>query len=232
MIRHHPVAIVNIAVLAYNPSLGIVRVTEMELIEPADSSLTARRRARAAALKGGGPKAQKSRITNGRQLLLHGNGTAWARRCRDLIALHRSDIPEPSHAVESLIRRIAVHEVQLEQLEQRFAIANEAGQEVDAAELDLYVRASGNLRRLLESVGLQRHARDISGTLSFRDRLDAEVEDAITETVDAPVNAPVSDIAPPLPKTHPRPSSAAGSHPLTRTSPRLIPRNERINAEA
>jgi hypothetical protein len=130
----------------------------------ADSSVTERRRARAAALKGGGPKAQRSRITNGRQLLMTGNGTAWARRCRDLIALYTSDIPEPSAAVASLIRRACVHEVQLEQLEERFALANDAGKAVDAAELDLYVRASGNLRRLLETVGLERRQRDVSSS--------------------------------------------------------------------
>jgi hypothetical protein len=52
--------------------------------------------------------------------------------------------------------------VELEQLEAKFALSGQA----DASDLDLYVRASGNLRRLLEAVGLQRRARDVSPTLS------------------------------------------------------------------
>jgi hypothetical protein len=119
---------------------------DMELAGSADSSVTERRRARAAALRGGGPKAQRSRITNGKQLLMHGHGTAWARRCRDLIALHRSDIPEPSAAVDSLIRRIAMHEVQLEQLEQRFANTHEAGV-IKASEKHALTAAANASRR-------------------------------------------------------------------------------------
>jgi hypothetical protein len=60
------------------------------------------------------------------------------------------------------IRRASVMTVELEQLEAKFALAGQA----DASDLDLYVRASGNLRRLLEAVGLQRRARDVSPTLS------------------------------------------------------------------
>ena len=51
----------------------------------------------------------------------------------------------------------AVLTTELEQLEVRFATAGEAS----ADDLDLYSRASANLRRLLESVGLQRRARDV-----------------------------------------------------------------------
>jgi hypothetical protein len=53
----------------------------------ADSSLTESRRARAAALKGGGPKARRTRITNGKTLLPTASGSSiWARLVRDTMA--------------------------------------------------------------------------------------------------------------------------------------------------
>ena len=49
--------------------------------------------------------------------------------------------------------------VELERLEAQFATAGEA----DAETLDLYGRTSGNLRRLLEAVGISRRdARDVT----------------------------------------------------------------------
>jgi hypothetical protein len=48
---------------------------------------------------------------------------------------------------------------ELEQLERRFALAGQAA----AQDLDLYQRTAGNLRRLLEAVGLQRRARPVQG---------------------------------------------------------------------
>ena len=43
-----------------------------------------------------------------------------------------------------------------------FALAGEA----DPETLDLYGRTAGNLRRLLEAVGLRRRAKDVGPTLS------------------------------------------------------------------
>ena len=102
---------------------------------------------------------QKSRITNGSALLPGIDGrSAWVRRCKDLIAAHLSDIPDASAAQRSLIRRASVLTVELERLEMQFALAGAA----DPDTLDLYGRAAGNLRRLLEAVGLQRRSRDVS----------------------------------------------------------------------
>ena len=42
--------------------------------------------------------------------------------------------------------------VELERFEAKFAVAGEAAER----DLDLYIRAAGNLRRLLEAIGLQR----------------------------------------------------------------------------
>jgi hypothetical protein len=106
----------------------------------------------------------RSRVTNGSALLLGvDQRSPWVRRCRDVIALHLSDLGGPdfvSEAERSIVRRAAVITTELEQLEVRFARQGQAS----AADLDLYSRAAANLRRLLESVGLQRRPRDVTLT--------------------------------------------------------------------
>jgi hypothetical protein len=106
---------------------------------------------------------QRSRITNGTSLLPGVDGRSlWVRRCKDVISSHLSDVPDASAAERSIIRRAAVLTVELERLEAAFALAGEA----DPEALDLYGRTSGNLRRLLEAVGLQRRAKDCGPTLA------------------------------------------------------------------
>jgi hypothetical protein len=103
----------------------------------------------------------KSAWTNGAKLLPGVDGrNAWARRARDVLQEHIADLgghDNTSAAERSLIRRAAVMTTELEMLEKKFALAGMAKPD----DLDLYVRASGNLRRLLESVGLQRRAREV-----------------------------------------------------------------------
>jgi hypothetical protein len=109
---------------------------------------------------------QRSRITNGSALLPGVDGRSpWVRRCKDVIAAHLSDLggeDNTSAAERSIIRRASVLTVELERLEAKFALAGEA----DVDDLDLYQRTAGNLRRLLEAVGLQRRTRDVTPTLS------------------------------------------------------------------
>jgi len=109
---------------------------------------------------------QRSRITNGSALLPGVDGrSAWIRRCKDIIAAHLSDLggeANTSAAERSIIRRASVLTVELERLEARFAVAGEANTD----DLDLYQRTAGNLRRLLEAVGIERRARDVGPTLS------------------------------------------------------------------
>jgi hypothetical protein len=101
----------------------------------------------------------RSRVTNGKELLPGIDGrSAWVRRCRDLIELHSSDLPAASVAELSIIRRASVLTVELERLEQKFALAGEAS----PFDLDLYQRTAGGLRRLLEAVGLERRLRDVT----------------------------------------------------------------------
>jgi hypothetical protein len=108
---------------------------------------------------------QRSRITNGSALLPGVDGRSpWVRRCKDVIGEHLSDLggmENTTAAERSIVRRAAVLTTELERLEVRFALAGEA----DPETLDLYARTSGNLRRLLEAVGLQRRQKDVTPTL-------------------------------------------------------------------
>ena len=114
-----------------------------------------------------GPKPQsRSRISNGSAILPGVDGrSTWVRRLRDLIGLHLSDLGGDgavSEAERSIVRRAATLTVELERLEAVFAVAGEA----QADQLDLYQRTANSLRRLLESVGIERRPRDVTPTLS------------------------------------------------------------------
>ena len=106
--------------------------------------------------------AQRSRVANGSALLPGTDGrSAWVRRAKEVIADHISDLggeDNCSAAERSIVRRAGVLTVELEKLEARFASAGAA----DADELDQYARVASNLRRLLEAVGLQRRAKNIT----------------------------------------------------------------------
>jgi hypothetical protein len=109
------------------------------------------------------PKLQgRSRISNGSALLAGVDGrSTWVRRLRDLIALHLSDLggdDAVSEAERSIIRRVATLTVELERMEAVFALAGEAKPE----QIDLYQRTANSLRRMLESIGLERRARLVS----------------------------------------------------------------------
>jgi hypothetical protein len=119
---------------------------------------------------------QRSRITNGSALLPGVDGRSpWVRRCKDIIAAHLSDLggeANTSTAERSLIRRAAVLTTELERLEIKFALAGEA----NADEIDLYARTSGNLRRLLEAIGIQRRPRN--RTPNLKDYLEGHLNEA------------------------------------------------------
>jgi hypothetical protein len=101
----------------------------------------------------------RSAVTNGTRLLVAGDGTsAWSRRYRDLVAAHAVDLGGPdllSEAQKSLIRRASTLEVELEAMEAQLS----KGEPID---LDMFSRVTGNLRRVLESIGLARVAREIN----------------------------------------------------------------------
>ena len=112
------------------------------------------------------PRLQRSRVTNGALFDKSIDGrSAWARRLRDLVSEHVSDlggIEAVSVAERSIVRRCSALEVELERLEGKFSKDGEASD----GDLDLYSRVAGNLRRLLESLGLSRRPRDVTTDLS------------------------------------------------------------------
>jgi len=109
----------------------------------------------------------RSRVTNGKGLFL-GHEDArkpLARRFRDLTRLHSQDAspngPEHlSQAQQQLIRRIAMIEVRLEVMEGRMVDGDET------VSLEEFCRASSHLRRMLESLGLRKVARDRTPSLA------------------------------------------------------------------
>src|SRR6516162_1251115 len=117
------------------------------------------------------PKRIRSAVSNGRRLFVDGDGnSAWSRRYRDLIVGHVSDLGGRdmlSEAQLSLIKRASTLELELEQAEGRLS----KGEQID---LDCYGRAASHLRRILESLGLERKPRNIGPTLGDLLRADHE----------------------------------------------------------
>src|ERR1700730_3193221 len=100
----------------------------------------------------------RSKVTNGRRVFaIGGDGRgAWTRRWKDLHEAHVADLGGLDHLSEaqvSLCRRAAALETELEQLEAKMSEGL-----ATIEDLDLYNRRSGNLRRMLESIGLKRVA--------------------------------------------------------------------------
>jgi hypothetical protein len=111
------------------------------------------------AAKPAGKTRARSAATSGRRAFVEGDGNSrWARRYRDLIAAHVSDLGGSdvlSEAQISLIRRASAIEVELEQAEGKLSM----GAVVD---LDSFTRATSHLRRVFETLGLKREPRDVT----------------------------------------------------------------------
>jgi hypothetical protein len=105
------------------------------------------------------PRNLRAKVSNGTRLHAEADGrTVWSRRFRDLVLGHISDLGGRSILSEAqiaLIKRASTLEVELERMEGKLS----QGEEVD---LDVFGRATGNLRRVLESLGLERRPRDIT----------------------------------------------------------------------
>lgn len=113
---------------------------------------------------------QRSRLMNGSAFVPSADGrTVWARIARDVADALVSHCGGQETLTETLrlqIRRIAVLEVELSFLEDKFANTRSDGKEPSAADLDLYGRLSNGQRRHLEVIGWQRIPKDISLTLA------------------------------------------------------------------
>jgi hypothetical protein len=109
------------------------------------------------------PKRIRSAVTNGRRLFVDGDGnSAWSRRYRDLVQGHVADMGGRdllSEAQLSLVKRASAIECELEQMEGRLS----KGEQVD---LDTFTRAASHLRRLLETLGLERKPRNVTPSLA------------------------------------------------------------------
>jgi hypothetical protein len=123
----------------------------MSVVEGAATATSARERVPARS------KRPRSAVTSGRKLFVEGNpNSAWARRFADLVKGHVSDLGGRSNMSEAqfaLVKKAAALETETEQLEGRMSL----GEEVD---LNTYGRAASHLRRILETLGLERKARD------------------------------------------------------------------------
>ena len=81
-----------------------------------------------------------------------------------MLALHTPDLGGDGNITEAeraILRRAATLIVELEKIEVSFALGNDAGYLIDR-----YQRCANTLSRLLETLGLQRRARDVTPTLS------------------------------------------------------------------
>ena len=102
----------------------------------------------------------RSKVTNGRRVFaVGGDGRgAWTRRWKDIVELHVADAGGRelmSEAMLSLCRRAATLEIQLEQLE----CCMSQGDDVD---IEIYGRIASHLRRILETLGVERKARPVN----------------------------------------------------------------------
>ena len=104
-------------------------------------------------------KRPRSAVTSGRKAFIAGDpNSAWARRFHDLVQGHISDLGGRSIMSEAqfaLCKRAAALECELEQQEGRMSL----GEEIN---LDAYGRAASHLRRILETLGLERKCRDVT----------------------------------------------------------------------
>jgi hypothetical protein len=193
----------------------------------------------------------RSKVTNGSALFVDGDDrSVWARRYRDLIFAHTSDLggsAAVSEAQAALIRRAATLQIELEGLEAKLSLSGgpreqgrkqhkppeslrliaanclamaarfqptgseatpspeygywltaarealKAESSHQAVTLEIYGRTVGHLRRVLEALGLERKARDVTADgveieppfSPMRARWQAEAEAAAKHEVDA-----------------------------------------------
>ena len=130
--------------------------------------------------KEGGRKLDgRSRITNGTTFLPNVDGrSTWARIARDTmqtLMVHLGGEDQASATKKLIARRVGCIEAELTFLEDKFARYHADGSEPTPTDLDLYGRMANTHRRLCESIGWERVARDITPTLR---RYVEEVEEA------------------------------------------------------
>lgn len=109
------------------------------------------------------PPTARSAVANGSRLFVEGldGRSALARRYRDLVAEFATDLGGQDHltlAQQSIVKRASALIVWCESVEVKLANGDEV-------EIGPYTTAINSLRRLLQDIGLDRKARDITPTL-------------------------------------------------------------------
>ena len=115
----------------------------------------------------------RSAISNGSQVVLGhcDHRSAALRRLRDLVNDAISDLGGAdmlSSAEMILVRKSAMLALQTEMMESNWARNNDG--EASTKQIETYQRTVNTLRRVLESLGLERRAKDVTG-LSLGDIL-------------------------------------------------------------
>ena len=114
------------------------------------------------------PITRRSGVTTGSRLYIHlrNRNSPLGRRFADIVTLLVSDLGGADYCSEAkkiIARRAAFETLQLELIEER--VAKRYNGEAPPKTLALYQRVSNSLRRLLESIGLERKAKDVTPTL-------------------------------------------------------------------
>lgn len=107
----------------------------------------------------------RSAVSNGSRLLIGDIDyrSQFARRMHDLTASYISDLGGKDNLSEAQLAHVSliVHlQLQTELMAARFA--TNGNNEASKTMLDMYLRASGALSRLLRAIGLKRKARDVT----------------------------------------------------------------------
>jgi hypothetical protein len=118
--------------------------------------------------------AQRSRITNGRDLLPDIDGrSALARRFKDITAalvIDQGGVDRLSEARLQLVRRFAAAAVIAEQMEAKLA----SGEQINISE---HAQLASTLVRIAQRIGINRRAKDITPALpDYLDAAETEIE--------------------------------------------------------
>ena len=124
----------------------------------------------------------RSRLSNGRELLpfIHEN-SVWARTCRDSYAEILSDrggADAVTFAVRSTAKHTAVLSVELDFLAAKIGKIRQEGGEPEPQLHDLYTRLLNAERRQCEALGWERTAKDVTPNIAAysRDRASEDAE--------------------------------------------------------
>ncbi len=160
----------------------------------------------------------RSRVTNGKQSFMSGEDERGvvARRWRDILRALVSDAGGEetlSAARMSLIRKASTIIVRLEIMEARLIIGDDESVKLD--DLEAFARISSQLRRLFETLGLDRVQRDVTPKLA--DIVEHHFKKAAAKPAERVEPAPATPIAaaPQKPASATRCDAAASNSAVT-----------------